>query len=67
MKDTDIFSIVDLALPASTDTDFILHQFEEIKAKALAGMTVVFSTYQSIEVLARAQKAWMKKGSLHLT
>lgn len=61
-EDTDIFSIVDLALPASTDTDFILHQFEEIKAKALAGMTVVFSTYQSIEVLARAQKAWMKKG-----
>lgn len=61
-EDTDIFSIVDLALPASTDTDYILHQFEEIKAKALAGMTVVFSTYQSIEVLARAQKAWMKKG-----
>ena len=61
-EDTDSFSIVDLALPASTDTDFILHQFEQIKAKALPGMTVVFSTYQSIEVLARAQKAWMKKG-----
>ena len=61
-EDSDTFSIVDLALPASTDTDYILHQFEEIKAKALAGMTVVFSTYQSIEVLARAQKAWMKKG-----
>lgn len=61
-EDTDTFSIVDLALPASTDTDFILHQFEQIKAKALPGMTVVFSTYQSIEVLARAQKAWIKKG-----
>lgn len=61
-EDSDTFSIVDLALPASTDTDYILHHFEEIKAKALAGMTVVFSTYQSIEVLARAQKAWMKKG-----
>ncbi|HQB28570.1 MAG TPA: DEAD/DEAH box helicase family protein, partial [Paludibacter sp.] len=61
-EDSDTFSIVDLALPASTDTDYILHQFEEIKAKALAGMTVVFSTYQSIEVLARAQKEWMKKG-----
>lgn len=61
-EDTDSFSIVDLALPASTDTDFILHQFEQIKAKALPGMTVVFSTYQSIEVLARAQKAWIKKG-----
>lgn len=61
-EDTDTFSIVDLALPASTDTDFILHQFEQIKAKALPGMTVVFSTYQSIDVLARAQKAWMKNG-----
>jgi len=61
-EDADSFSIVDLALPASTDTDFILHQFEQIKAKALPGMTVVFSTYQSIKVLARAQKAWLKKG-----
>jgi len=61
-EDTDSFSIVDLALPASTDTAFILHQFEQIKAKSLPGMTVVFSTYQSIEVLARAQKAWIKKG-----
>lgn len=61
-EDTDSFSVVDLALPASTDTSFILHQFEQIKKKALPGMTVVFSTYQSIEVLARAQKAWIKKG-----
>ena len=61
-EDTDSFSIIDLALPASTDTNYILHQFEQIKAKALPGMTVVFSTYQSIEVLARAQKAWIKKG-----
>lgn len=61
-EDADSFSIVDLALPASTDTAFILHQFEQIKAKALPGMTVVFSTYQSIEVLSRAQKAWLKKG-----
>jgi predicted helicase len=61
-EDTDSFSVVDLALPASTDTGFILHQFEQIKKKALPGMTVVFSTYQSIEVLARAQKAWLKNG-----
>jgi len=61
-EDTDSLSIVDLALPASTDTAFILNQFEQIKLKALPGMTVVFSTYQSIEVLARAQKAWLKKG-----
>lgn len=61
-EDTDTFSTVDLALPASTDPDYILRQFEQIKARALSGMTVVFSTYQSIEVLARAQKVWMKKG-----
>jgi len=61
-EDTDSFSIVDLALPASTDTNYILHQFEHIKAKGVAGMTVVFSTYQSIEVIANAQKAWLKKG-----
>jgi predicted helicase len=60
--DSDSFSVIDLALPASTDTEFILNQFEQIKAKALPGMTVVFSTYQSIEVLARAQNAWLKKG-----
>jgi predicted helicase len=61
-EDTDAFSIVDLALPASTDPNYIIHQFEQIKKKNKPGMTVVFSTYQSIEVLARAQKAWMKKG-----
>jgi predicted helicase len=61
-EDTDAFSVVDLALPASTDTENILHQFEQIKANALPGMTVVFSTYQSIEVIARAQKVWLKKG-----
>lgn len=61
-EDTDTFSIVDLALPASTDTNFILHQFEQIKAKAKQGMTVVFSTYQSIDVISNAQKAWISKG-----
>lgn len=60
--DTDTFSVVDLALPASTDTDAILYQFERIKAKNLPGMTVVFSTYQSIEVIARAQQKLMQEG-----
>lgn len=60
--DSDAFSIVDLAYPASTDPNYILHQFEQIKKSGNNGMTVVFSTYQSIEVVARAQKAWMKKG-----
>jgi predicted helicase len=61
-EDSDGFSVVDLALPASTDPEFILAQFRQIKAKQLPGMTVVFSTYQSIEVVARAQKKWMQEG-----
>ncbi|MCG2461462.1 DEAD/DEAH box helicase family protein [Flavobacteriaceae bacterium F89] len=58
--DTDTFSVVDLAFPASTDSDFILHQFEQIKKNGRNGMTVVFSTYQSIEVIARAQTVLLK-------
>ena len=61
-EDADNFSVVDLALPASTDANQILVQFEQIKAKKLPGMTVVFSTYQSIEVIAKAQKKLMKNG-----
>lgn len=61
-EDTDTFSVVDLALPASTDTANILHQFRQIKQKGLPGMTVVFSTYQSIDVIARAQKELLKQG-----
>lgn len=61
-EDSDGFSTVDLALPASTDPEFILAQFRQIKARNLSGMTVVFSTYQSIEVVARAQKKWMQEG-----
>lgn len=61
-EDADNFSVVDLALPASTDANHILYQFEQIKAKKLPGMTVVFSTYQSIEVISKAQKKLMKNG-----
>lgn len=51
-EDTDAFSVVDLALSASTNTENILHQFQQIKENGLPGMTVVFSTYQSIEIFA---------------
>lgn len=61
-EDSDSFSVVDLAFPASTDSNFILHQFEQIKKTGRPGMTVVFSTYQSIEVIARAQKVLLKNG-----
>lgn len=54
--DSDGFSVVDLALPASTNVNEILHQFNQIKNGGHKGLTVVFSTYQSIEVISRAQK-----------
>ncbi len=54
--DTDTYSIEDLALPASTDINNIIHQFEYIRASKKEGMTVVFSTYQSIDVIAKVQQ-----------
>lgn len=54
-------SIIDLALPASTDTHFIVQQLEDIQLQKQDGMTVVFSTYQSIEVVAQAQRELLNK------
>lgn len=48
-------SIVDLALPASTNTESITDQL--LSCRAHDGLTVVFSTYQSIDVVAEAQAA----------
>tara|TARA_R110002033_G_scaffold135194_1_gene174799 strand:- start:6777 stop:11657 length:4881 start_codon:yes stop_codon:yes gene_type:complete len=56
LEDIDTSSVVDLALPASTNVENILHQFQGLKLKSNNGLTVVFSTYQSIEVIAKAQK-----------
>ncbi|MHB8132047.1 MAG: restriction endonuclease, partial [Mobilitalea sp.] len=53
--DTDGFSTEDLALPASTNVQSILKQFQEYKIHPKGGMTVVFSTYQSIEVISKVQ------------
>lgn len=53
--DIDTTSVVDLALPASTDVNYVLNQFSFIKNDQKPGMTVVFSTYQSIEVIAKVQ------------
>ena len=55
--DNDCFSVVDLALPASTNIANIKQQFRYIKATQKEGMTVVFSTYQSIDVISKAQQA----------
>lgn len=61
-QDSDGASVVDLALPASTNPQDILRQFENIRQRGNSGMTVVFSTYQSIEVIARAQIELLKNG-----
>lgn len=58
IEDSDSFSVVDLALPASTNVKSIIHQFKTLKK---TGMTVVFSTYQSIDVIAKAQKELYKE------
>ncbi len=56
LEDIDTSSVVDLAFPASTNVENILHQFKGLEHKSNNGLTVVFSTYQSIEVIAKAQK-----------
>lgn len=60
LEDIDTSSVVDLALPASTSVDNILHQFKSLDVRSNSGLTVVFSTYQSIEVISKAQKALEK-------
>lgn len=54
-NDEGAVSVLDLALPASTDTRYIVNQLETIRRQQQEGMTVVFSTYQSIEVISKAQ------------
>lgn len=60
LEDIDTSSVIDLALPASTNVENILHQFAGLQNNANPGMTVVFSTYQSIEVISKAQKQLAK-------
>lgn len=59
-EDTDTFSVIDLALPASTKPKEIVYQVEQFKKQRKSGMTVFFSTYQSIDVVAKAQKELAK-------
>jgi len=54
--DSDTTSVVDLALPASTNVDNILRQLKYLEKNGNNGLTVVFSTYQSIDVISRVQK-----------
>lgn len=59
-EETDNDSVIDLALPASTNPTEIINQITYRPAKNKKGMTVVFSTYQSIEVISQAQKRLLK-------
>jgi len=56
LEDIDTSSVTDLAFPASTNVQNIIHQFNGLEIASKSGLTVVFSTYQSIEVIAKAQK-----------
>ncbi|PPH80469.1 type ISP restriction/modification enzyme [Rathayibacter sp. AY1D9] len=52
-KNAEDFSVSDLAFPATTSTEQLLT--EVAKAETPDGLTVYFSTYQSIDVVSRAQ------------
>ncbi len=54
--DGDGYSVTELALPASTDCRTVVKQLELARLRKDEGMTVVFCTYQSIDVVSRAQK-----------
>jgi predicted helicase len=56
IEDSDSYSILDLALPASTNPMQILRQIRRIERQKKKGMVVVFSTYQSIEVISDTQR-----------
>ncbi|MGW7710485.1 DEAD/DEAH box helicase [Streptomyces sp. NPDC054771] len=53
--DSTDMSTHDLALPATTSPAKLINQVASVEAGP--GLTVVFSTYQSIETIAQAQKA----------
>ena len=60
-NDNDTTSVVDLALPASTDVPSIIKQLQPARRHNAEGLTVVFSTYQSIDVISRAQQQLLKE------
>ena len=62
-EDAETFSVVDLAVPASTNVNDILKQFEYFELTHKKGLTVVFSTYQSIDVIAKTQERLKSIGS----
>ena len=62
-NDDASFRIEDLALPATTNVNEIIRQFHQHQHQPDSGMLVVFSTYQSIDRIAEAQKTINKTAS----
>lgn len=60
----DGYSVTDLAFPASTNVDTILRQFNLAEKFHKDELLVVFSTYQSIAVIAKAQKEFQREFDL---
>ncbi|WP_342662984.1 DEAD/DEAH box helicase [Glaciibacter superstes] len=61
-KYSEDYSVSDLAYPATTSTAQLLN--EVAKAETPDGLTVYFSTYQSIDVVAKAQAAGLAEFDL---
>ncbi|MEU6024356.1 DEAD/DEAH box helicase [Micromonospora sp. NPDC047134] len=64
MGDDNDMATYDLALPATTDPDRLIEQMSRVAAEP--GMTVVFSTYQSIATVAAAQRKGLARFDLIL-
>ncbi|MDF5751685.1 type ISP restriction/modification enzyme [Spongiactinospora sp. TRM90649] len=62
--DDNDMAIHDLALPATTDPDRLIQQMASVEATP--GLTVVFSTYQSIATISAAQKKGLPRFDLIL-
>lgn len=55
-KNDEDLPVTDLAFPATTNTERLVEKFTDAGPNQ-NGLTVIFSTYQSIDVVARAQSA----------
>lgn len=59
-EEDETYTTVDLALPASTNVPEIVKRLRYAQANNAEGMTVVFSTYQSIDVISEAQRVLLE-------
>lgn len=64
LGDDNDMATYDLALPATTDPDRLIEQIARVEAEP--GLTVVFSTYQSIGTVAAAQRKGLPRFDLIL-